>query len=67
MSEDGTRRNQIERSQKVVCENCEEFEMGKQFSGTASTEGELEYVAINLPDACPVCGAKTKEKRGDLA
>jgi hypothetical protein len=58
MPEVGTGRRQVTRSKRVVCETCEEFEMGKSYRGASATDGEFEYVDVDLPDKCPVCGAE---------
>jgi DNA polymerase III alpha subunit (gram-positive type) len=58
----------VTRSRTVVCENCEEFEMGKSYRGRSASDGEREYEdGIDLPEECPVCGAETIEKRGEAA
>ncbi|GAA3882723.1 hypothetical protein [Haloarcula argentinensis] len=58
MTEVGTGRRQVTRSKRVVCETCEEFEMGKSYRGASATDGELEYADVDLPEECPVCESR---------
>lgn len=57
----------VSRSRKVVCERCDQFELGKRFKGASATAGEREWVAIVLPEECPVCGAETTVVDGEGA
>jgi rubrerythrin len=44
------------------CSDCDEFEMGKRFTGVSGTDGEREYEEIEPPDECPVCGGEIEEE-----
>jgi len=44
------------------CEDCDEFELEKKFSGAAGTPGEEEYDRIEAPDQCPVCGGEIERE-----
>lgn len=55
----------LQREKRVVCEDCGEFEMAKEYRGASATPGEKEYVEINLPERCPNCDAELREVRCD--
>jgi RNA polymerase subunit RPABC4/transcription elongation factor Spt4 len=57
----------VTRKRRVVCEECDDFEISKVYRGASATDGEREYAGIDLPEMCPVCGAATTVKRGDSA
>ena len=38
-----------------ACEDCDDFELTKSYSGQAGTPGKEEYDRIEAPDECPVC------------
>ncbi|WP_302083663.1 hypothetical protein [Salinibaculum rarum] len=38
------------------CVECDNFELGKSYTGREGTPGETEFEAITAPDECPVCG-----------
>jgi len=49
-------------SAKITCVDCDDFEIGKSYSGVKQTPGKEEYDKIEIPDNCPVCGGDVEPK-----
>lgn len=47
---------------KYTCSDCDDFELGKQYTGVSGTDAEQEYEQIEPPDECPVCGGEIEEE-----
>jgi rubrerythrin len=46
----------VTKSESHSCEDCDEFQVSKSFSGVPGTLGDYSYDAIDVPEECPVCG-----------
>jgi len=44
------------------CTDCDDFELGKRYTGRSGTDAEREYEAIEPPSECPACGGEVKEE-----
>lgn len=44
------------------CVDCDDFELGKRYTGRSGTNAEREYEAIEPPGKCPVCGGEVQKE-----
>lgn len=44
------------------CTDCDDFELGKRYTGRTGTDAEREYEAIEPPSECPVCDGEVQKE-----